>query len=114
MYSLEYEGIIFLLGVGFMLLINLLVQIGAKIKLSKKTLKILELEETIDSLQHELDLEHDEKIQLLVINAGLKAKKWLIINAQTTWSIVRKTTVVVIFIKSKGVITKPVFIADER
>jgi len=38
----------------------------------------------------------------------------LIINAQTTWSIVRKTTVVVIFIKSKGVITKPVFIAGSN
>lgn len=58
-----------------MLLINLLVQIGAKIKLGKHTLKIQELEETIDDLQHQLDLEHDEKIQLLVINAGLKAKK---------------------------------------
>jgi len=75
MYSLEYEGLIFLSGVGFMFLINLLVQISAKIKLSKNYLKIQELEETIDSLQHELDLEHDEKIQLLVINAGLKAKK---------------------------------------
>ena len=58
-----------------MLLINLLVQIGSKIKLGKNTLKIQELEETIDELQHQLDLEHDEKIQLLVINAGLKAKK---------------------------------------
>jgi len=75
MYSLEYEGVIFLAGALFMLLINLLVQIGAKIKLGKKTLKIQELEETIDELQHQLDLEHDEKIQLLVINAGLKAKK---------------------------------------
>ena len=74
MYSLEYEGVIFLAGVAFMFLINLLVQIGAKIKLSKNILKIQELEETIESLQHELDLEHDEKIQLLVINAGLKAK----------------------------------------
>jgi len=75
MYSLEYEGVIFLAGALFMLLINLLVQLGAKIKLGKKTLKIQELEETIDELQHQLDLEHDEKIQLLVINAGLKAKK---------------------------------------
>jgi hypothetical protein len=75
MYSLEYEGVIFLAGALFMLLINLLVQIGAKIKLGKNTLKIQELEETIDELQHQLDLEHDEKIQLLVINAGLKAKK---------------------------------------
>ena len=75
MYSLEYEGVIFLVGAGFMLLINLLVQIGAKIKLGKNTLKVQELEETIDELQHQLDLEHDEKIQLLVINAGLKAKK---------------------------------------
>jgi len=58
-----------------MLLINLLVQIGAKIKLGKKTLKIQELEETIDELQHQLDMEHDEKIQLMVLNAGLKAKK---------------------------------------
>lgn len=74
MYSLEYEGVIFLAGALFMLLINLLVQIGAKIKLGKNTLKIQELEETIDELQHQLDLEHDEKIQLLVINAGLKAK----------------------------------------
>ena len=74
MYSLEYEGVIFLTGALFMLLINLLVQIGAKIKLGKNTLKIQELEETIDELQHQLDLEHDEKIQLLVINAGLKAK----------------------------------------
>ena len=75
MYSLEYEGVIFLAGAIFMLLLNLLVQIGAKIKLGKNTLKIQELEETIDELQHQLDLEHDEKIQLLVINAGLKAKK---------------------------------------
>jgi len=75
MYSLEYEGVIFLLGAGFMLLKNLLVQIGAKIKLGKKTLKIQELEETIDELQHQLDMEHDEKIQLMVLNAGLKAKK---------------------------------------
>jgi hypothetical protein len=74
MYSLEYEGMIFAIGAAFMVLINLLVQISAKIKLSKKTLEIQELEETIDTLQHELDLEHDEKIQLLVINAGLKAK----------------------------------------
>ena len=74
MYSLEYEGVRFLVGAGFMLLINLLVQIGAKIKLGKNTLKIQELEETIDELQHQLDLEHDEKIQLLVVNAGLKAK----------------------------------------
>ena len=43
-------------------------------KTTIKTLKIQELEEALDSLQHELDLEHDEKIQLLVINAGLKAK----------------------------------------
>ena len=75
MYSLEYEGVIFLAGALFMLLINLLVQIGAKIKLGKKTLKILELEETIEELQHQLDLEHDEKVQLMVLNAGLKAKK---------------------------------------
>jgi len=74
MYSLEYEGVIFLAGALFMLLINLLVQLGAKIKLGKKTLKIQELEDTIDELQHQLDLEHDEKVQLLVINAGLKAK----------------------------------------
>ena len=74
MYSLEYEGMIFAIGAAFMVLINLLVQMSAKIKLSKKTLKIQELEEALDSLQHELDLEHDEKIQLLVINAGLKAK----------------------------------------
>ena len=65
---------IFAIGAAFMVLINLLVQMSAKIKLSKKTLKIQELEEALDSLQHELDLEHDEKIQLLVINAGLKAK----------------------------------------
>ena len=75
MYSLEYEGVIFLAGALFMLLINLLVQIGAKIKLGKKTLKIQELEETIEELQHQLDLEHDEKVQLMVLNAGLKAKK---------------------------------------
>ena len=74
MYTLEYEGVIFLAGFCFMLLINLLVQIGAKIKLGKKTLKIQELEDTIDELQHQLDLEHDEKVQLLIINAGLKAK----------------------------------------
>jgi hypothetical protein len=74
MYSLEYEGMIFAIGAAFMVLINLLVQMSAKIKLSKKTLKIQELEEALVSLQHELDLEHDEKIQLLVINAGLKAK----------------------------------------
>ena len=74
MYSLEYEGMIFAIGAAFMVLINLLVQLSANIKLSKKTLKIQELEEALDSLQHELDLEHDEKIQLLVINAGLKAK----------------------------------------
>jgi hypothetical protein len=74
MYSLEYEGMIFAIGAAFMVLINLLVQMSAKIKLSKKTLEIQELEETINTLQHELDLEHDEKIQLLVINAGLKAK----------------------------------------
>jgi hypothetical protein len=75
MYSLEYEGVIFLAGALFMLLINLLVQIGAKIKLGKKILKIQELEETIEELQHQLDLEHDEKVQLMVLNAGLKAKK---------------------------------------
>jgi len=74
MYSLEYEGMIFAIGAAFMVLINLLIQIGAKIKLGKKTLKIQELEETIDELQHLLNLEQDEKIQLLVINAGLKAK----------------------------------------
>jgi hypothetical protein len=75
MYSLEYEGVIFLLGAGFMLLINLLVQIGTKVKLSKKELYIQELEESIMELQHQLDMEHDEKIQLMVLNAGLKAKK---------------------------------------
>lgn len=74
MYSLEYEGMIFAIGAAFMVLINLLIQIGAKIKLGKKTLKIHELEEAIDELQHQLNLEQDEKIQLLVINAGLKAK----------------------------------------
>jgi len=74
MYSLEYEGMIFAIGAAFMVLINLLIQIGAKIKLGKKTLKIQELEEAIDELQHQLNLEQDEKIQLLVINAGLKAK----------------------------------------
>jgi len=74
MYSLEYEGMIFAIGAAFMVLINLLIQIGAKIKLGKKTLKIQELEETIDELQHQLNLEQDEKIQLLVINAGLRAK----------------------------------------
>jgi|TARA_B100000212_G_scaffold326386_1_gene288829 hypothetical protein len=74
MYSLEYEGVIFLAGAIFMLLLNLLVQIGAKIKLGKKNLKILELEEQVDELQHQLDLEHDEKVQLMVLNAGLKAK----------------------------------------
>ena len=74
MYSLEYEGVIFLAGTIFMLLLNLLVQIGAKIKLGKKNLKILELEEQVDELQHQLDLEHDEKVQLMVLNAGLKAK----------------------------------------
>lgn len=74
MYSLEYEGMIFAIGAAFMVLINLLVQMSAKIKLSKKTLRIQELEEALVSLQHQLDLEHDEKIQLLVINAGLKAK----------------------------------------
>ena len=57
-----------------MLILNLLVQIGAKIKLGKKNLKILELEEQVDELQHQLDLEHDEKVQLMVLNAGLKAK----------------------------------------
>jgi hypothetical protein len=75
MYSLEYEGVIFLLGAGFMLLINLLVQIGTKVKLSKKELYIQELEESIMEIQHQLDMEHDEKIQLMVLNAGLKAKK---------------------------------------
>ncbi len=74
MYSLEYEGMIFAIGAAFMVLINLLIQIGAKIKLGKKTLKIQELEEAIEELQHQLNLEQDEKIQLLVINAGLKAK----------------------------------------
>jgi len=74
MYSLEYEGMIFAIGAAFMVLINLLIQIGAKIKLGKKTLKIQELEEAIDELQHQLNLEQDEKIQLLVINAGLRAK----------------------------------------
>ena len=38
MYSLEYEGVIFLAGAIFMLLLNLLVQIGTKIKLGKKDL----------------------------------------------------------------------------
>ena len=38
----------------------------------------------------------------------------MIINAQTTWSIVRKTTVVVIYIKSKEVITTPVIIAGSN
>lgn len=75
MYSLEYEGVIFLIGAGFMLLINLLVQIGTKVKLSKKELYIKELEECIIELEHQLDMEHDEKIQLMVLNAGLKAKK---------------------------------------
>ncbi len=65
---------IFAIGAAFMVLINLLIQIGAKIKLGKKTLKIQELEEAIEELQHQLNLEQDEKIQLLVINAGLKAK----------------------------------------
>ena len=54
MYSLEYEGVIFLAGAIFMLILNLLVQIGTKIKLGKKNLKILELEEQIDELQHQL------------------------------------------------------------
>jgi len=38
----------------------------------------------------------------------------LTINAPIIWFIVKKMVAVVIFIKSKGVITKPVFIADER
>ena len=75
MYSLEYEGVIFLAGVVFTLLFNLLVLIATKIKLGAKDTKIWELQEEIETLQHDLDLEHDEKIQLLVINAGLKEKK---------------------------------------
>ena len=75
MYSLEYEGLIFLAGVLFTLLFNLLVLIATKIKLGSKDTKIWELQEQVDELQHNLDLEHDEKIQLLIINAGLKEKK---------------------------------------
>ena len=75
MYSLEYEGVIFLAGVVFTLLFNLLVLIATKVKLGAKDTKICELQEEIETLQHDLDLEHDEKIQLLVINAGLKEKK---------------------------------------
>jgi hypothetical protein len=75
MYSLEYEGVIFLAGVVFTLLFNLLVLIATKVKLGAKDTKIWELQEEIETLQHDLDLEHDEKIQLLVINAGLKEKK---------------------------------------
>lgn len=75
MYTLEYEGVIFLAGVAFSFIFFLLVNLSSKIKLSKKTLEIQELEEKIEQLQYDLDLEHDEKIQLLVLNAGLKAKK---------------------------------------
>ena len=75
MYSLEYEGVIFLAGVVFTLLFNLLVLIATKVKLGAKDTRIWELQEEIEVLQHDLDLEHDEKIQLLVINAGLKEKK---------------------------------------
>lgn len=74
MYSLEYEGVIFLLGAGFMLLINLLIQVGTKVKLGKKNLEISLLEEKVEELQHQLDLEHDEKIQILILNAKLKAE----------------------------------------
>lgn len=74
MFSLEYEGMIFLAGVAFSLVLALLINLSSKIKLSKKTLEILELSEKIEQLQHDLDLEHDEKIQLLVINAKLKAQ----------------------------------------
>jgi len=74
MYSLEYEGVIFLAGVVFTLLFNLLVLIATKIKLGAKDTRIWELQEEIEVLQHDLDLEHDEKIQLMVINAGLKSK----------------------------------------
>jgi len=74
MYSLEYEGMIFLAGAAFSLILSLLINLSSKIKLSKKTLEIQELTEKIEQLQHDLDLEHDEKIQLLVINAKLKAQ----------------------------------------
>jgi uncharacterized membrane protein YciS (DUF1049 family) len=74
MYSLEYEGMIFLAGVAFSFILSLLINLSSKIKLSKKTLEIQELTEKIEQLQHDLDLEHDEKIQLLVINAKLKAQ----------------------------------------
>ena len=74
MYSLEYEGVIFLAGVVFTLLFNLLVLIATKVKLGAKDTRIWELQEEIEVLQHDLDLEHDEKIQLMVINAGLKSK----------------------------------------
>lgn len=74
MFSLEYEGMIFLAGVAFSLILALLINLSSKIKLSKKTLEIQELSEQIEQLQHDLDLEHDEKVQLLVINAKLKAQ----------------------------------------
>ena len=65
---------IFLAGVAFSFIVSLLINLSSKIKLSKKTLEIQELTEKIEQLQHDLDLEHDEKIQLLVINAKLKAQ----------------------------------------
>lgn len=74
MFSLEYEGMIFLAGVAFSLILAILINLSSKIKLSKKTLEIQELSEQIEQLQHDLDLEHDEKVQLLVINAKLKAQ----------------------------------------
>jgi len=74
MYSLEYEGVIFLAGAGFMVLLNLLILIASKIKLGSKDTRIWELENDLEELQHQLDLEHDEKIQLMVLNAGLKGK----------------------------------------
>ena len=75
MYSLEYEGLIFLAGIVFSLILLLLINLSTKVKLSHKNAQIFELQEQIDELNHQLDLEHDEKIQLLVLNAGLKAKK---------------------------------------
>ena len=74
MYSLEYEGLIFLAGVLFSLILFLLINLSTKIKLSNKNTQLYELQEQIDELNHQLDLEHDEKVQLLVLNAGLKAK----------------------------------------
>ena len=74
MYSLEYEGLIFLTGIAFSLIFFLLINLSTKIKLSYKNTQIFELQEQIDELNHQLDLEHDEKVQLLVLNAGLKAK----------------------------------------